>query len=297
MKRNVKDSVFTFLFSQPAEAKKLYQVLHPEDTDVTEADIKVITLKNVLSNGRYNDLGLQVRGRLIILTEAQSTFCPNAPLRVMLYLEDTYDRYIQEKELWLYGEKLVKIPKPELYVIYTGSRQDVPDVLRLSDMYEGDAANADVDVTVHVLKARGTSNVLEQYVEFCKIESEMVRRYGRSKETIQKIVDQCIEQGILADFFRSREWEVYDVMSILFDQEKVWEMEKQHIQRETSIEYLAKGRAEGRAEGEAEGTMNALLGSIKALMESMETSAEQAMTLLKIPQDDWDQYKKLLANS
>ena len=73
-------------------------------------------------------------------------------------------------------------------------------------------------------------------------------------------------------------------------------MEKQHIQRETSIEYLAKGRAEGRAEGEAEGTMNALLGSIKALMESMETSAEQAMTLLKIPQDDWDQYKKLLAN-
>ncbi len=82
-------------------------------------------------------------------------------------------------------------------------------------------------------------------------------------------------------------------MSILFDQEKVWEIEKQHIRKKER----AEGRAEGQAEGRAEGTRNALLGSIRALMESMETTEEHAMTLLKVPQEEWDQYKKLLANS
>ena len=283
MKRNVKDSVFTFLFSQPAEAKKLYQVLHPEDTNITEADIKIITLKNVLSNGRYNDLGLQVRELLIILAEAQSTFCPNVPLRVTLYLEDTYDRYIQENGLWLYGETLVKIPKPELYVIYTGGRQDVPDVLRLSDMYMGDGAHADVDVTVHVLKARGTWDVLEQYIAFCKIESEMVRLYGRSQKTIQKIVSQCIEQGILVDFFRSRGQEVYDVMSILFDQEKVWEMERYHIQKESEARGEAKGRVKGRAEGRAEGRAAEQVDTIQKLIKVMDH--QKIAEVLQLPLD------------
>ena len=36
MKRTVKDSVFTCLFSDPKYARELYLYLHPEDPDVTE---------------------------------------------------------------------------------------------------------------------------------------------------------------------------------------------------------------------------------------------------------------------
>lgn len=32
MKRNVKDSVFTYLFKQPEYTRQLYLALHPEDT-------------------------------------------------------------------------------------------------------------------------------------------------------------------------------------------------------------------------------------------------------------------------
>lgn len=42
-KRNTKDSVFTHLFSFPKYQLELYQALHPEDTDVCEADIGTIT--------------------------------------------------------------------------------------------------------------------------------------------------------------------------------------------------------------------------------------------------------------
>ncbi|MCI8479089.1 MAG: hypothetical protein HFE97_12285, partial [Oscillospiraceae bacterium] len=56
-----KDSVFTFLFRQPGNALKLYQSLHPEDTAVSESDIQIVTLENVLVTGQYNDFGILVR--------------------------------------------------------------------------------------------------------------------------------------------------------------------------------------------------------------------------------------------
>ncbi len=84
MKRKVKDSVFTFLFSQPEYMLEMYRTLHPEDTDVTEKDCRLLTLKNILTNGLYNDLGFLVRNMLIILVEAQSTFSVNIAFRMLL---------------------------------------------------------------------------------------------------------------------------------------------------------------------------------------------------------------------
>ena len=89
MKYTLKDSVFTFIFKQPEYARELYLALHPEDPDVTEADCKLVTLENILTTGMYNDIGLQVRDKMILLIEAQSTFSVNIVLRMLLYLAET----------------------------------------------------------------------------------------------------------------------------------------------------------------------------------------------------------------
>lgn len=68
----IKDSVFTYVFKQPECTRKLYLALRPEDTDVIEADCKLVTLENILTTGLYNDFGIQVRDTLIMLVEAQS---------------------------------------------------------------------------------------------------------------------------------------------------------------------------------------------------------------------------------
>ncbi len=132
MKREIKDSVFTYLFRQPEYMLKLYQTLHPEDTSTTESDLKLITLQNILSTGIYNDLGIQAAEILLILMEAQSKFSINISLRLLLYLAETYKQYVEEHKLDLYAGKAVRIPRPELYVVYTGSKDDLPDVLHLS---------------------------------------------------------------------------------------------------------------------------------------------------------------------
>lgn len=72
VKTTSKDSVFRDLFGDRKYALQLYQAIHPEDTDVTEADIGNVTIKNIFTDQQYNDLGMTVRGKLLLMLEAQS---------------------------------------------------------------------------------------------------------------------------------------------------------------------------------------------------------------------------------
>lgn len=72
-KYTIKDSVFTNLFQDKKYLLQLYKALHPEDTDITQNNLTNITIKNVLTDNIYNDLGFLVDNRLMILVEAQTT--------------------------------------------------------------------------------------------------------------------------------------------------------------------------------------------------------------------------------
>ena len=238
MKRSVKDSVFTYLFKQPEYTRQLYLALHPEDTDVKESDFKLVTLENVLTTGFYNDLGIQVRNRLILLVEAQSTFSVNIALRMLLYLAGTYKEYIEEQKLDLYGSHPVEIPRPELYVVYTGDRKEIPETLHLSDLYQG-AGSAEVEVKV--LRDDGTGDILDQYVRFCKIADEQREKYGLTQQAIDETIRICIAENVLAPFLASRQKEVLEIMVTLFDQEKIAEIHDYNVAK--------AARQEGREEG------------------------------------------------
>ncbi|MCI5500596.1 MAG: hypothetical protein MR409_01565 [Lachnospiraceae bacterium] len=73
--------------------------------------------------------------RLIILFEAQSTWSPNILIRPLLYVATTYQNYINERNLDVYSSKKISIPKPELYVIYTGDHKERPKEMILSEEF------------------------------------------------------------------------------------------------------------------------------------------------------------------
>lgn len=274
MKRNLKDSVFTYLFSDPQYARELYLYLHPEDADVSEEECKIVTTENILSDGQYNDLGIQVRDRIIVLVEAQSTFSANLPLRMLMYLAATYKRYIAENDILLYSSKMISVPKAELYMVYTGAKENAPEILRLSDLCGGGGS---VEVTVKVL-CGGDSSILGQYVDFCKVADEQRALHGLTKRAIQETIRICLERGILVPFLTSKREEVIDIMEMLFSQEEVWEMERRYIMKEGMEKGLEKG----------------LLLAIRGLMESTSMTAENAMSSLKIAESDRPRYMELL---
>lgn len=278
-KRDIKDSVFTFLFSDIEYTKQLYLSLHPEDTDIRDEDFRLVTLENILAIGQYNDLGFQVRDKLILLVEAQSTFSPNIPLRMMMYLAKTYNEYIEEHQLSLYREKKVSIPRPELYVIYTGEKE-APDILRLSDMYEGSGS---ADLTVRVLRDGQPGDILSQYVDFCQVANEQVSLYGRTDEALMSTIQLCLEQGILVPFLDSRKKEVVDIMTRLFSQEKAWEMELAANAREN--------REAGRVEGRVEGRMEAQADMLRRLLQKF--SILEVSQIMGIPQSEIERLTKI----
>ena len=246
MTRTVKDSVFTYLFRQPEYTRQLYLSLHPEDTDVTEADCKLVTLQNILTTGLYNDLGIQVRNKILLLVEAQSTFSVNIALRMLLYLASTYKEYVEEQKLDLYGGSAISIPRPELYVVYTGERTNVPEVLRLSDLYDG-AGSAEIEVKV--LRDDGTGDILDQYIRFCKITDGQRKLYGSTVRAVSETIRLCMEQNILAPFLASRKKEVSDIMVTLYDEAKVMEIHDYNVKHEGIEEGVEKGREIGIEEG------------------------------------------------
>lgn len=273
MKYTAKDSVFSFIFRQPENTRRLYLTLHPEDVDVTEADCKLVTLEHILTNGMTNDLGFQVRNKLILLVEAQSKFSINIALRMLLYLAATYKEYVEEQKLDLYGSKPVSIPRPELYMVYTGAPRQLPEILRLSDMYDGPGG---AEIEIKVLKDTGAGNIVDQYIRFCEISDEQRKQYGYTMKAVEETLRICCEENILMPFLASRQKEVQDIMVTLFNQERVTEIHEYNLVKDA--------KREGRIE------------TAKNLMDALNLSVEQVLTALKIPKEEHETYRKLLEN-
>ncbi len=72
VKHTIKDSVFTSIFREKKYLLQLYKALHPEDEKSTEDDLKDVTIRNVLVDDIYNDIGFTVGSTLLILIEVQS---------------------------------------------------------------------------------------------------------------------------------------------------------------------------------------------------------------------------------
>ena len=251
VKTTSKDSVFRDLFGDRKYALQLYQAIHPEDTDVTEADIGNVTIKNVFTDQEYNDLGMTVREKILLMLEGQSSWTMNIIIRIFLYLAHTWNEYIESTRQNRYGSKKLVVPRPELYVIYAGDRKTRPEWIRLSEeFFEG---NKDfLEVNVKVLYGEGKDDIISQYVDFTKVYNEQIKLHGKTREAVLETIRICKDRNVLKEYLSGREKEVINIMMGLFDQEKAVEQ----FGNEKKEEGRAEGRAEGKLEGKKEAAIN-----------------------------------------
>ena len=221
MKRTIKDSVFTDLFQDKKYLLQLYKALHPEDTDVTEDDLTDITIKNVLTDNIYNDLGFTVGDKLMILVEAQSSvWTVNIIVRALMYLVQTWHDYFERTKQNLYKSKKVQMPMPEIYVIFTGERKTRPSEISLSQEFFG-GKDCAVDVKVKMIYDGKEGDIINQYVMFTKVCNEQMKIYGRSRKAVMEAIRICKDQNVLREYLISREKEVVSIMMVLYDEEEI----------------------------------------------------------------------------
>ncbi|MCM1106103.1 MAG: hypothetical protein NC355_04080 [Blautia sp.] len=249
-KRKIKDSVFTNLFQDKKYLLRLYKALHPEDSDVTEDDIKDVTIKHILVDADYNDLGFSVGDRLVVLVESQSTWTVNIIIRALMYLIQTYHDFFKRTRQNLYGSKKVNMPKPELYVIFTGEKpKNPPDTISLSkDFFDGEKIA--IDAEVKVLYQEDESSIIGQYIIFCKVYNEQRKKYGQTKQAVTETIRICKDRNVLREYFENKEKEVVDIMMTLFDDEEIWDAYAKDIEdnvtlreaRKTAERMIRKGK-------------------------------------------------------
>lgn len=242
-KRTAKNSVFLDLFQNKSYLLKLYKTLHPEDTTATEDSLMDVTIENVLTDNLYNDLGFIVNNKLMILIEAQSTWTMNILVRVLLYLAQSYHEYFQRTRQNYYKSKKVKMPKPELYVIFTGNKGQKPDQIFFSkEFFEG--ADIDIEVKAKVIYESDKDDIINQYIIFCKVFNEQTKQNGMTQKAVTETIRICKDKNVLKEYLNQREKEVVTIMMSLFDEEQIIKSfirsERHDADRETA-ERMIKG--------------------------------------------------------
>lgn len=89
--------------------------------------------------------------------------CRGGKPNVLMYVGESYGRYLHNTNQDYYGDKPVKLPRPEFYMLYTGDAKHTEEELSLADVYwNGD--NSTLELKVKVLYGDDQHSILSQYV-------------------------------------------------------------------------------------------------------------------------------------
>ncbi len=243
-KHTIKDSVFTNLFQDKKYLLQLYKTLHPEDTQVTEDALSDITIHNIMTNDVYNDVGFMVGEKLLILTEAQATWTENIAVRILIYLMVTYQDYIKKTKQNVYRSKKIRLPRPELYVIYTGDRKERTEYISLADEFF-DGQKTFLDAKIKVLYGSGQGDIISQYVAFTKVYDEQRKLHGRTRKAVTETIRICKDKNVLKEYLEEREKEVENIMLAMYDEKEILreyiESERYDTEKEMAVQLLKEG--------------------------------------------------------
>ena len=242
--REYKDRVFRMLLKNRNVALEVYNAMNDTTYDNPD-DLTITTLENAIYMGMKNDVSFVIASQLV-LYEHQSTVNKNMPLRNLIYVTCIYSALTRNENL--YGRKMIPLPEPKFVVFYNGTEK-IPDVVeqRLSEAYMKHSGEPDLDLKITILNINEGHNrelaekspTLHQYMIFV----DTVRKYQEQMKfelAIEKAVDECIRNGILADFLKRNRSEVLRMSIFEYDQETHMKQEREESQ--------AIGKKEGRIE-------------------------------------------------
>ena len=103
------------------------------------------------------------------------------------------------------------MPKPELYVIYTGNKGKKPDTISLSQEFF-DGADIDIEIKAKVIYESDKDNIINEYIVFCKVFNKQIKEHGMTKQAVTETIRICKDRNILKQYLSSKEVEVVTIM-------------------------------------------------------------------------------------
>ena len=211
--RNVRDTSFTFMFSDEVYMAQLYNYI--TGIKINPTQIRVVSLKDKIAKPRvYNDVAfITDDNHLLVMIDHQST--PNKVIlfRMMEYYAALVSEFVikQEKQN-KYGSKELQIPKAEFHIVYNGKgSMDVSPRLDLGDIQ---VKGSVTDIHFKNLTCRDQNHPLVAYAKLV----ELITEQGFA---MNDAIDQLLKEGYLIEFFGRKEIRDMFVELFSYDQELI----------------------------------------------------------------------------
>lgn len=249
--RQHKDRLFRFIFGESREnALSLYNALNGSDYTNAE-DLEYTTIGDAIYMGMKNDLSFLFQMEMSVY-EHQSTLNPNMPLRGLLYLSRLMEAYARKQQISVYDTELLRLPTPHYVVFYNG-KAEAPDTweLRLSDAFDHAGGCLELTVTVYNINAGRNTALLEQcrplydYAALIGLIRKNQSEGMDISDAVNRAVDDCIRQGILAEVLAKHKTEVVGMLLTEYNETETMEQLRSASERRGMEKGLQKGLQKG----------------------------------------------------
>lgn len=158
----------------------------------------------------------------------------------------------------IYHEKRVRLPKLKYIVFYNGTKNQPDSMeLRLSDCFENTDNEAPcLECTATMLNINYGHNQelmkhcrrLEEYSIFVQCVREYIQSEPSVEDALEKAIDTCINQDVLADFLKKHRAEVTNMILTTYDKDLYEKTLKEDAREEIRAElnqltkYLLKSK-------------------------------------------------------
>ena len=267
--KKIKSGVFADLFcDDEKDGKKnflsLYNAIHGTNLTLENTKLERKEIPQAIYKTFDTDISVLVNGRLFVLIEHQSTPNENMPLRCLEYYVHLLYGIVPAKTR--YNETLFKIPAPEFYVFYNGSRKlrknpERERTMRLSDAFIEPQADPACEVKVKFSNIGGEGGknlsvvkncaIMKQYCEFMEIVARsrsVLGTYPSDSELIDcydKAISEAISKGILVDYLSRKATEVRNMFVGEYDYNLDMEAKKEDGRIEKALEAAINLYANG----------------------------------------------------
>ena len=259
--REYKGRLFKLIFREKRDLLELYNALNDTAYENPE-EIEVNTLEDVVYLGMKNDISFLLQ-EVLNLYEHQSTMSPNLPLRGLFYFSTLYRRIVADNHD-IYSSKRIELPLPKFVIFYNGRKEEPEQMtLYLHDAFPKryDVKEADLDCRAVLLNINAGQNPgimkkcrrLEEYSIFVARIREYQTRSYTIEEAIDRAVDECIQEGLLAELLRSQREEVRSMLLTEYNEQAHIESERKIAADEAYAQGMEAGIAQGMETGIAQG--------------------------------------------
>ncbi len=212
--------------------------------------------------------------------EAQSTWSMNIAYRELEYLVQSWKTYIADTNQNRYSTKVMTLPFPEAYLLFSGARTNRPEYISFAQEFFANTAECPIDLKIKVIYYDGKDDILNEYIAFTRVFDKCVRKYGRSETAVHEILRICKEKGYLSEYLAEHEKEVRATLFDLFDHERIqrdYEYELRNTIREEIAEEITKSVTEEVTKSVTEEVTKSVTEKLKAEYEKKHAAEIKAL--------------------